>query len=73
MNFLRKLLSGQPSQERSDSSLSGSRMGEERKCGSCGRTFVDKPLEIEDLGVVGVRKRFRCPFCQTTMNYYDRP
>ncbi len=47
--------------------------GESRKCGACGRTFVARPIEQEDLGILGTRKRFRCPHCGVTMNYYDRP
>ncbi len=46
---------------------------ESRKCGMCGRTFVARPIEQEDQGFLGIRKRFRCPHCGVTMNYYDLP
>jgi hypothetical protein len=42
------------------------------QCGACGQIFKELPIEEEDLGIIGTRRRFRCPYCHIEMNYYQK-
>lgn len=72
MNLLRKLLGKESSEGSFGDARSHAAGGERRVCGLCGREFVGTALEVEDLGFVGIRKRFHCPHCHAEMNYFDK-
>jgi DNA-directed RNA polymerase subunit RPC12/RpoP len=71
MNILKKLFGKKSFPNQSSEAYSGNGTGDKRECAGCSRAFIAQPIEVENIGIA-VRKRYRCPHCGTSMNYFDK-